>query len=162
MTNKEIFDRYIQIADALGEMFKNVLELIIQDQESVIHSVNKICTLAKKKSSMIPIKDYEGKNIGSFCIHFDVSQFEQFQKFLEFFLHPEPESITQEFEIQEEIDRWLLEKGLFVKQLTYKDKKAIVQYLHKKGCFKKRGALAAIAQTLQLTRQSIYNYLEKV
>lgn len=161
MSNKEIFERYIQIADALGQMFKNVLELTIQEGNTTIYTVNKISSAAKKKSTVVTIKDDEGKNIGSFCINFDISQFEQFQKFLEFFIEATPEPQSQEIEIQEEIDHWLLEKGLFVKQLSYKDKKAVVQHLHKKGCFKKRGALSTIANHLQLTRQCIYNYLEK-
>jgi predicted transcriptional regulator YheO len=122
------------------------------------------------KSSSLAIRDSNGKMIGAFCLHLDISQFEQFQKFLEFFISSHnlsrlginefSNSQTQDDEFKQEIDQWMLQQGLFTAKLTYKHKQAIVEHLYQQGSFKKKGAISSIAANLQLTRQSIYNYLE--
>ena len=209
MDNQAIFKRYMQIADVLGQMFPNILEIAIHDfkdlDRSLLHIVNghisgrvvggpvseinmrrliehddfpdALINYTSRnfrgqslKSSSLVIRDDQGQVVGAFCLHFDVSQFEQFHKFLEYFLHTTPDAFvgindfgqSQPYseEIQEEIKNCLLQKGLFSSQLTYKDKQAIVEHLFFRGCFKKKGAITCIAHALQLTRQSIYNYLE--
>ena len=122
------------------------------------------------KSSSLAIRDDQGKLIGAFCLHFDLSQFDQFHRFLEFFIHAKVDSFvgindfganqTLDQEIKEEIETWLLKNGRYSAQLTYKDKQSIVAYLYQKNCFKKKGAISTAASVLQLTRQCIYNYLE--
>lgn len=211
MDNQEIFKRYMQIADVLGQMFPNILEIAIHDFKDLDHSLIHIVgghisgrtvgapvselnmrRLIEQddfpdalinymsrnfrgqtlKSSSLAIRDENGQVIGAFCMHFDLSQFEQFHKFLEFFLHTTPDPFvglndfgqSQPFseEIHEEIKNWRLVNGLFSAPLTYKDKQAIVEHLSLRGFFKKKGAIPCIAQALQLTRQSIYNYLENL
>lgn len=210
MNLNKIFERYIQIADVLGKVFPNVLEVVVHDFKDLDHSIiyivnghisnRKIGDAAselgirrlleqedipdalanyinqnsrgqKFKSASIAIRDNNGKMIGAFCFNFDLSQFEQFQKFLEFFISCENNTLvglndindkhlTNEEELQDEIKNYLLKNGLSSIQLTYKDKQEIVNHLHQQGFFKKRGAISAIANSLQLTRQCIYNYLE--
>lgn len=205
-----IFERYIQIADVLGKLFPNVLEVVVHDFKDLDHSViyivngqisnRKIGDAAselgirrllahedipdvlvnytnqnsrgqKFKSASIAIRDDFGKMIGAFCFNFDLSQFEQFQKFLQFFMSSENNTLvgphdinekhlTNEEEIENEINNYLLQNGLGAVQLTYKDKQGIVYHLHQAGFFKKRGAISTIAHALQLTRQCIYNYLK--
>lgn len=211
MKNKPIFERYIQLANILGQMFQNVLEVVVHDfkdlDHAILHIVNGHITGRKTggpvseinlrrlleenqfpdelvnfksrtergqqlKSSSLAIRDDNGKLIGAFCLHFDLSQFEQFQKFLDFFLSSNSDSLigVNDFggyqsthkDIQDEIDAWLLKNGLFAAQLTYKDKQSLVQHLQVRGCFKKKGAISIVANTLQLTRQSIYNYLKEI
>jgi predicted transcriptional regulator YheO len=209
MDNQILFKRYIQLADVLGQMFQNVLEVVIHDfkdlDHAIIHIVNghisgraiggpaselNIRRLLEHdqlpdmlisytsrnsrgqqlKSSSLAIRDDQGKLIGAFCLHFDLSQFEQFQKFLEYFVSSKVHSLVglndfgasqpHDEEIKSEIDKWLLSENLYATQLTYKDKQSIVGYLYRRGCFKKKGAISIIANALQLTRQCIYNYLE--
>jgi len=206
---EKIFERYIQIADILGQMFPNVLEVAVHSFEdldrAIIHLVNghisgrKIGGPASElnmrrlleegqfpdvllnyasrnyrgqqlKSSSLAIRDNQGKIIGAFCMHFDVSQFEQFQTFLEHlisikipsFLGVNDFGATQPHneEIKDEINAYLLQQGLYGAALTYKDKQNIVVYLHGRGWFTKKGAITGVANALQLTRQSIYNYIE--
>ncbi len=210
MKTNKIFERYVQIANLFGQLFQNVLEVVVHDfkdlDHSIIHIVNgqisgrKIGDSAselgirrlleqegipdalvnyinqnnrgkKLKSASMAIRDDKGKMIGAFCCNFDVSQFEQFQRFLEFFTACEPNTMvglhdinetnrTNEEEIEEDIKTYLVQSGLISNQLTYKDKQAIVDHLYRQGCFKKRGAISSIANSLQLTRQCIYKYLE--
>lgn len=211
MNRSKIFKRYIQIAEVLGKIFPNVLEVVVHDFKDLDHSVifivnghisnRKIGDAAselgirrlleqdipdvlvnyinqnsrgqKFKSASIAIRDDDGKMIGAFCFNFDFSHFEQFQKFLEIFISCENNSLvglndinnkylTHEEGIQDEIKNYLFANGLSAVQLTYKDKQEIVTYLHQRGIFNKRGAILTIANSLQVTRQCIYNYLELV
>lgn len=207
--HQPIFDRYIQLADVLGQMFQNVLEVVIHDfndlDQAIIHIVNGHISGRSKggavseinlrrlleqdqfpdvlvnfasrnsrgqplKSSSLAIRDDQGKLIGAFCLHFDLSQFEQIQKFLDFFLNAKVDSFVgindfgatqpHDEDIKSEIEAWLLKKGLYAAQLSYKDKQMIVSHLYRRGCFNKKGAIPIVANVLQLTRQCIYNYLE--
>lgn len=208
MQNRKIFQRYIDIADVLGQMFPNVLEVVIHDfkdlDHAIIHIVNghisgrdvggpaselNIRRLMEEenfpdalvnytsrnsrgqqlKSSSLAIRDEKKKIIGAFCLHFDTSQFEQFQKFLTFFINSSVHSLVglndfgaslpNDEEIKDEIETYLHKNGLSTAQLTYKEKQTIVEYLYKRGIFKKKGAILIVANALQLTRQSVYNYL---
>lgn len=208
MEHKNIFSRYIQLADLLGNMFQNVLEVVIHDfkdlDHSIIHIVNghisgrslggpvseinlrrlleegefpdMLVNFSSRnsrnqqlKSSSLAIRDDQGKLIGSFCLHFDLSHFEQFQKFLEFFLSARIDpfvgindfgaSQPHDQEIKGEIEAWLLKEGLHNTQLTYHDKQLLVGHLYQRGCFKRKGAIPIVANALQLTRQCIYNYM---
>lgn len=209
MNNELIFARYIQLADVLGQMFRDVLEVVIHCFKDLDHAIiyivnnhisgrslggpiseinlrrlleegqfpDMLINFSSRnsrgqplKSSSLAIRDDQGKLIGAFCLHFDLSHFEQFQKFLDFFVNAKVDSfvgindfgVNQPYdqEIKEEIETWLLKKGLHTAQLTYNDKQAIVNHLYQKGCFKRKGAISIVANALQLTRQSIYNYIE--
>lgn len=209
MENKNIFKRYILLAEVLGQMFQNVLEVVVHDFKNLDHAIiyiinghisgrseggpvseinlrrlleegqfpDKLINFSSRnnrgqqlKSSSLAIRDDQGKLIGAFCMHFDLSQFEQFQKFLEFFVSAKADSFVgindfgasqpYDQEIKREIDTWLFENNLLTAQLTYNDKQSIVDYLYQKGCFNRKGAISIVANVLQLTRQCIYNYIE--
>lgn len=209
MGNESIFARYIQLADVLGQMFQNTLEVVIHDfkdlDHAIIHIVNghvsgrciggpvseinlrrlleqdqfpdKLINFSSRnsrgqplKSSSLAIRDDHGQLIGAFCLHFDLSHFEQFQKFMEFFVNTNVDRFVgfndfgagqlHDREINGEIEAWLLKQGLRTAQLTYNNKQSIVAYLFQRGCFKRKGAISIVANTLQLTRQCIYNYIE--
>jgi predicted transcriptional regulator YheO len=138
--------------------------------DELVNYTNRNSLGQKLKSASIAIRDDSGKMIGAFCLNFDVSHFEQFQKFLEFFLRCEPHTLvgvdditptqSNADDIQQEIEEYLLRNNLYSSQLTYKEKQGVVDYLYKRGSFKKRGAISIVANSLQLTRQCIYNYLD--
>ena len=150
----------------------HIRRLLEEDEfpDTIINFASRNSRGQQLKSSSLAIRDDEGKIIGAFCLHFDISQFEQFHQFLEHLMSSNVPSFlgVNDFgagqphneEIQDEINDWLVKKGLYASKLTYKDKRAIVEYLYDRGCFKKKGAIPSVAQSLQLTRQSIYNYIE--
>lgn len=150
----------------------NIRRLLEEDEfpDTIINFASRNSRGQQLKSSSLAIRDDEGKIIGAFCLHFDISQFEQFHQFLGHLLSSTIPSFlgVNDFgasqphndEIQAEINHWLLKNSLYSSQLTYKDKRAIVEYLYHRGCFKKKGAIPCVAQSLQLTRQSIYNYID--
>ncbi len=210
MSAVPLFQRYIQIAEVLGQMFPSILEVVVHDFSDLDHSVIFIVNghisgrevgagaselglrrLLKNenipdvlinytnvnprgnrlKSSSLAIRDDKGQMIGAFCLNFDISAFEHFQSFLSLLMRSEllstvgegelaPVSTVEE-EIQLLVQDYLIQQHLVFSQLTYADKQAIVAYLDQKKCFRQRGAVIAVATVLQLTRQSIYNYLNK-
>ncbi|MBS0654292.1 MAG: PAS domain-containing protein [Verrucomicrobia bacterium] len=161
-----------KIGDAASEL--GIRRLLSEEDipDVLVNYINQNSRGQKCKSASMAIRDDSGKMIGAFCLNFDLSQFEQFHRFLEFFMAGEmnplvgahditDKHVTNEEEIQQEIKNYLLQNGLSAIQLTYKDKQDIVKYLHQKGFFKKRSAITAISASLQLTRQCIYNYLKR-
>lgn len=210
MSDKDIFQRYIQIAEVLGQMFPNILEAVVHDFSNLDHSVifivnehisnRTIGSSASElgirrllgnenipdvlinytnvnhrgnrlKSSSIAIRNQKGKMIGAFCLNFDISAFEHIHMFINTLIHSETSPLvgqselslvtTVEEEIQQMILAYLAKHNLMHSEKSYSDKKAIVLYLKQQGAFKQRGAVNAIANALNLTRQSIYNYLGK-
>lgn len=209
MKNEVVFARYIQLADVLGQMFQNVLEVVIHDFKDLDHAIiyivnghisgrsiggpvseinlrrlleegqfpDKLINFSSRnsrgqrlKSSSLAIRDDQGKLIGAFCMHFDLSYFEQFQTFLEFILSDNVNTFVgvndfgtsqpHDQEIKGEIEAWQLQNGLHAAPLTYHDKQSIVNHLYQKNCFSRKGAISVVANALQLTRQCIYNYIE--
>lgn len=206
--DKKILERYVQIADLLGQMFPNILEIAVHSFEdldkAIIHIVNGHISGRKAgepvselnmsrlieqerfpdvllnytscnsrgqqlKSSSLIIRNDDGERIGAFCLHLDISQFKQFQGFIEHLICSQisPMGVndfgaSQPYrdEIKKEIDHWLLQNGLYASQLTYQDKRNLVEHLYHRGSFQKKGAVFCVASVLQLTRQCIYNYIQ--
>jgi predicted transcriptional regulator YheO len=108
--------------------------------------------------------------IGAFCVNFDTTPFEHFEHFLKGLTQCEDDQIvgegelspilTLEEEVHQHIQDFLSKYHLQLSQLSYADKQMIVAYLDQRGCFRQKGAMTVIAKALQLTRQSIYNYLK--
>lgn len=122
------------------------------------------------KSASLAIRDDRGAMIGAFCVNFDITPFEHFGHFLTKLTQCEVDQVvgegelapilSLEEEIHQHIQDFLSEHHLQLSQLTYTDKQMIVTHLDQRGCFRQKGAMTAIAKALQLTRQSIYNYLK--
>lgn len=157
-----------KIGDPVSEV--NMLRLLEEIPDTLLNFASRNNRGQSLKSSSLAIRNDEGKIIGAFCLHFDISQFESFKEFMDRltsskipqFLGVNDFGATQPHneEIKDEINHWLHQQGLYGSQLTYKDKRALVKHLFHRGCFKKKGAIPCIANALQLTRQSIYNYIE--
>lgn len=169
IVNGQISNR--KIGDAASEL--GIRRLLEQENipDTLVNYINQNDRGQKFKSASIAIRDDNKKMIGAFCFNFDLSQFEQFQKFLEFFMSCENNTLvglsdindrhqSNEEEIQEEVKRYIFKNSLSSLQLSYKDKQDIVCHLNRQGFLKKRGAISSIASSLQLTRQCIYNYLD--
>lgn len=208
--SKVIFQRYIQIAEVLGQMFPNILEVVVHDfsnlDQSVIFIVNgqvsnrtigsnaselglrrllgnenipdilvNYTNITERgnrlKSSSLAIRNDKGKMIGAFCLNFDTAGLEYIHtlvnSLIKFEISPvvgetelAPKASVME-ELQQIIQDYLIQKNRVFSTLSSHDKQNLVDHLRQKGIFKQRGAVNAVANTLKLTRQSIYNYLKK-
>ncbi|MGM9454023.1 helix-turn-helix transcriptional regulator [Legionella bozemanae] len=123
----------------------------------------------KIKSVSSMIRDENHNVVGMLCINLDVSVMEKFNEFLQQFLQcaqfiakPEPlfKDDWQE-RINTYIHHYLNEHQLLLDSLNRKEKKALIDHLYAIGTFSGKNAAHYIAQILNVSRATIYNYLHQ-
>lgn len=121
----------------------------------------------KIKSISSTLRDHKGTAIGLLCINLDLSKWEEFHHFLESWLNrtiqTQPEALFKDDwreKINAYVSNYLAEKGTALKQLAREEKKILVLSLHKEGAFKAKNAAHYVADVLDLSRATIYNYLK--
>lgn len=139
----------------------------------VVGYENKSPNGQKLKSSSLAIRNEDDELIGVLGLNMNVTYFKQFGSFIEQFISSErsdyvtsPERFettpndmsTPREDIEQAITHYITARNWNSKQLSYADKREIVEHLYKNGYFKSRGAVTIIADELGLTRPSVYNY----
>lgn len=121
----------------------------------------------KIKSISSTIRDQKGKAIGLLCINLDLSKWEELHHFLESWLkdatHPQPAALFKDDwreKINTYVSAYLAKTGTTLKYLSKDKKKALVLSLHQEGAFKAKNAASYVADVLDLSRATIYNYLK--
>ncbi len=126
------------------------------------------------KSTTVVIRDKESHAlVGAFCINFDLTAFLSARKIIDDFVQgtelqktlksnndEEPDDILAI--LQRVIEGTIESDGRPVSALKREDKVRIVAYLEDKGVFRFKGAINIVAKRLNLSRYTIYNYLEEV
>ena len=121
----------------------------------------------KIKSISATLRDQNGKTIGLLCINVDLSKWEELHQFLGNWLygtneHPKPEILFKDDwreRINEYVSVYLKKESATLRQLSKEQKKALVLALYKEGAFNAKNAASYIADVLDLSRATIYNYL---
>lgn len=122
----------------------------------------------KIKSISSVLRNSKGKAIGLLCINLDISKWEECYRFLESRLNnvtpqPPPAELFKN-DWQERINcyvsSFLTREGTTLKLLDKEKKKAIVLALYKEGAFNAKNAASYVADVLDLSRATIYNYLK--
>lgn len=119
------------------------------------------------KSSTATIRDKNQHPIGLLCINLDVSRWEEFHSFLNQWLnfknHPTiPEVLFRDDwkeKINTYVSNYLKRECTTLKSLSKEMKKSLIKALHQEGAFKAKNAAAYIADILELSRATVYNYL---
>lgn len=122
------------------------------------------------KSSITFIRDEKQKVIGCLGVNFDITAFatvnqiiNEFTKTQEF-SHMTPQLELYENNIEEifetMIDMTINQYGIPVAEMRREDKKDIVQKLDSKGVFLIQGSMEKVAHSLNVSKQTIYNYLD--
>jgi len=160
-----------EIGDGATNLGRRLLEGDFPDV--VVGYENKSPNGQKMKSSSLAIRNEEDELIGVLGLNMNVTYFDKFGSFLEQFISSErsdyvtsPERFektpngmsTPREDIKEAITRYITSRNWNAQQLSYADKREIVEHLYKSGYFKHRGAVTIIADELGLTRPSVYNY----
>jgi D-arginine utilization repressor len=122
------------------------------------------------KCTSITVRNKKGKAVGLICFNVDVSFAQDAHKLLDIFLKTksEAENPIEIFGRQCEeqtayfIQHYLSEKNLSLSYLDKKQKQALVQHLYHKGIFNFKNAAPFIAQYLNISRASIYNYIKQL
>lgn len=122
------------------------------------------------KSSIIFIRNLEGKIIGCLGINYDLTEMEMAMSTITSFSRTdytkEEKRETFASTIQEIIEAMIKEAkesvGRSVPYMTKEDKVEVISYLEKKGAFLVKGSVDLVAQNLGVSRYTIYNYIKEV
>lgn len=115
------------------------------------------------------ISDEHDKPRGLFCINVDISEMEQARKILSGFMaspfEENPPKELFEFDWREQINvtlyNFLKDRRKKLKNLTRAERCEFTLMLKKKGLLEARRSIAHLAKSLNVTRATIYNYLNK-
>ncbi len=123
----------------------------------------------KLKSITAVLKNQNDQIFGLMCINLDVSHLEQAKNFIEVFLKPsaiipQPDTLfTHDWQerINQYVHHYLRERNLSLPNLNKQEKQSLVLHLQEKGAFEGKNAANFVANVLNLSRATIYNYLSK-
>lgn len=121
----------------------------------------------KLKSSTATLRDKNKIPIGLLCINLDVSKWEEFRHFLDQWSNIQNDQGLSEplfkDDWREKINRYvsdfLKKEGTTLKMLSKAKKQNLIHALYQKGAFKAKHAATYVADVLDLSRATIYNYL---
>lgn len=119
------------------------------------------------KSSTATLRNSKGKPIGLLCINLDISKWEEMQHFLGEWLgsfgnQNQPEVLFKDDwreKINSYVSEYLKREGISIKAISKEKKRELVKMLHQEGAFKAKNAAFYVADVLDLSRATIYNYL---
>ena len=125
------------------------------------------------RSSTLFLKDEAGETVGSLCINVDITYVEHFRKWIsaycevgDLFSDAAPTSERFPRDVQTVLETALSEAiesvGVPVVALRKQDRLKIVEILSNKGIFSIRSSLLYVARRLNVSRATIYNYLEEI
>ena len=121
------------------------------------------------KSTSIYLKDEKGDVTGSICINFDITGLLSSQKELNTLINLQAENAMREHfsgNIDDVLD-YLIEQSLDligkpISEMTKKDKMKAIEFLDKKGIFLIMKSMDKVADRFQISKFSIYNYLDEI
>lgn len=121
----------------------------------------------KLKSSTATLRDKKDHPIGLLCINLDISKWEEFRAFLDNWVSNANQKNQPQILFQDDwkekinlfVSEYLKEKGIGLKLLNKEMKKDLINSLHREGAFKAKNAATYVADVLDLSRATIYNYL---
>ncbi len=120
------------------------------------------------KCTSITIRNAAGKPVALICFNIDASFAQESYKLLETFLKVKEEADNPvelyggQFEEQASalIEEYLKENNLSLPHLNREQKRDLVQHLYQKGIFNFKNAAPYLAQLLDISRASVYNYIK--
>lgn len=122
----------------------------------------------KLKSSTATLRDKNKTPIGLLCINLDVSKWEEFRHFLDQWSNIQsyqPEILFRDDwkeKINLYVSGYLKKEETTLKMLDKRKKQDLIQALHREGAFEAKNAAIYVAEVLNLSRATIYNYLRIV
>lgn len=114
-------------------------------------------------SSTIFLKDDDGNVQGSLCINMDISEIIGLKNFVNQYLNEKPAEAVVYPNVEDILLDMFRESvgyvGVSVSEMTRDQKIAGIQYLNKRGAFKIRDAVNVIARYYDISKHTIYNYI---
>lgn len=121
----------------------------------------------KLKSISSVIRDNKDNVVGMLCVNLDVSMFEKMKDFINVFMSdshftPQPDPLFND-DWQERVNccvhQYLNERHLALDSLTRNERKKLVEHLYESGAFSVKNSASYIANILNISRATVYNYL---
>lgn len=124
----------------------------------------------KLKCISLTVRDTKNKPIGLICFNLDVSLFQDIENKFSVLLQlkGDAESPVELFggnwqeQIHTQINHYLKEHAQTLHQMDKKEKKQLIEHLYKKGFFNYKNAAVLIADSLGISRASLYNYMKDI
>ncbi|ABO47099.1 hypothetical protein X557_01855 [Francisella tularensis subsp. holarctica PHIT-FT049] len=124
----------------------------------------------KMKCIITVIKDSIDNLIGTLCINLDVSVFDRYQNLINAFLNNNDMQISQQQQslfrdtfyekINSFVQKYCLDNNLTLDNLTRDQKKDLILELKQQGALDRKNASKYIANALNISRATVYNYLK--
>lgn len=121
----------------------------------------------KMKSVSAVLRSRAGKPIGLLCINLDISKWEQMHSFILDLIQSKVEKPDFLFKndwrerVNTYVSTYLKQHGLSLSSLDRAEKKKLLMELWKEGAFETKNAAAYVADVLQISRATVYNYLKE-
>ncbi|APC92147.1 hypothetical protein BBG19_1419 [Francisella sp. MA067296] len=139
--------------------------------EAVIGPYDKINYDGRKMKCIITvIKDSQDLAIGTLCINLDVSVFDRYQNLINVFLKNNDIQMSQQKQslfrdtfyekINIFVQKYCLDNNLSVDNLTRDQKRDLILELKQQGALDGKNASKYIANALNISRATVYNYLK--
>lgn len=120
----------------------------------------------KMKSVTAVLRNQRGKASGLLCINLDISKWEEIHLFILDLIKPATEMPDFLFKndwrekINVYVSSYLKQHALRLDSLDKAEKKKLLLALHKEGAFNTKNAASYVAEVLQISRATVYNYLK--
>lgn len=120
------------------------------------------------RSSSIFLRDDTGEVYGAVCINMDVSAPLKFEQWLREIIDKGTADLDEKFEhsVDEVLDALIQNAiratGKDLSELTREDKISVICQLDAKGAFMIRYSIDHVAELLEISKYTIYNYLEEI
>jgi len=120
----------------------------------------------KMKAVTAVLKNQSGKPIGLQCINLDISKWEEMHHFILDLIKPATNMPNFLFKndwrekINIYVTTYLKQHALRLESLDKAEKKQLLLALQKEGAFETKNAASYIADVLQISRATVYNYLK--
>lgn len=121
----------------------------------------------KMKAVSAVLRSRSGKPIGLLCINLDISKWEQMHHFILDLIGSKVEKLDFLFKndwrekINVYVSTYLQERGLCLESLDRTEKRTLLLELWKEGAFETKNAASYVADVLQISRATVYNYLKE-
>lgn len=122
----------------------------------------------KMKSVTAVLRNPNGKPIGLLCINLDISKWEEMHHFILDLI--KPTTATPNFLFKNDwrekiniyVSSYLKKHALRLESLDKAEKKKLLLALYQEGAFDTKNAASYVAEVLQISRATVYNYLKEI
>ncbi len=156
----------------IGQSFNHIITQVLLSKkfhnDVVANYKNQTEDQRTIKSTTVLLRDAQGKAIGALCINYDIEPIQQFQKLLGSLANVEEETVKEEVELfgnVQEIADTLIQQIIGqsnVEKMDRAKKLEIVAFMDEKGVFLIKGAIDKVAEALQVSKVTIYSYLDEI